>query len=56
MHQLGELKYGVELEDFHLSVDTMDQDFDLKKIMQNLDSFSEKYSYNIVKQVGTNTT
>lgn len=51
MHQLGELKYGVELEDFHLSVDTMDQDFDLKKIMQNLDSFSEKYSYNIVKQV-----
>jgi hypothetical protein len=54
MHQLGELKYGVELEDFHLTVDTADQDFDLKQSMENLDSFSEAYSYNIVKQVGTN--
>ncbi|EEE65048.1 hypothetical protein OsJ_20045 [Oryza sativa Japonica Group] len=50
MHQLGELKYGVELEDFHLTVDTADQDFDLKQSMENLDSFSEAYSYNIVKQ------
>uniref|UniRef100_A0A0E0PT72 WASH complex subunit 4 N-terminal domain-containing protein n=1 Tax=Oryza rufipogon TaxID=4529 RepID=A0A0E0PT72_ORYRU len=51
MHQLGELKYGVELEDFHLTVDTADQDFDLKQSMENLDSFSEAYSYNIVKQM-----
>uniref|UniRef100_A0A0D9WLI9 WASH complex subunit 4 N-terminal domain-containing protein n=1 Tax=Leersia perrieri TaxID=77586 RepID=A0A0D9WLI9_9ORYZ len=51
MHQLGELKYGVELENFHLTVDTADQDFDLKQSMENLDSFSEAYSYNIVKQM-----
>uniref|UniRef100_A0A0E0DWD2 WASH complex subunit 4 N-terminal domain-containing protein n=1 Tax=Oryza meridionalis TaxID=40149 RepID=A0A0E0DWD2_9ORYZ len=51
MRQLGELKYGVELEDFHLIVDTADQDFDLKQSMENLDSFSEAYSYNIVKQM-----
>ncbi|XP_040380972.1 WASH complex subunit 4-like isoform X2 [Oryza brachyantha] len=51
MHQLGELKYGVELEDFHLSMDTVDLDFYLKQSMENLDSFSEAYSYNIVKQM-----
>ncbi|KAL5213375.1 hypothetical protein ABZP36_024222, partial [Zizania latifolia] len=58
MRQLGELKYGVELEDFHLTMDTPDQDFDLKQSIENLDSFSETYSYNIVKQLyntGTST-
>ncbi|XP_062233658.1 uncharacterized protein LOC133930903 isoform X2 [Phragmites australis] len=51
MHQLGELKYGVELEDFHLSVDARDQGFDIRETIQHLDSFCEKYSYSIVKQM-----
>lgn len=51
MHELGQMKYGVELEDFHLTVDTMDQGFDLRRTIQRLDSFCEKYSYSIVKQV-----
>jgi hypothetical protein len=55
MYQLGALKYGVELEDFHLTVDTQDQGFDLRKTLQHLDSFCEKYSYSIAKQVCNNT-
>ncbi|CAN6208853.1 unnamed protein product [Urochloa humidicola] len=51
MHELGQLKYGVELEDFHLTVDTLDQGFDLRKTIQHLDSFCEKYSYSIAKQM-----
>ncbi|TVU12764.1 hypothetical protein EJB05_46421, partial [Eragrostis curvula] len=51
MHQLGALKYGVELEDFHLTADTQDQGFDLRKTVQHLDSFCEKYSYVIAKQM-----
>ncbi|KAL6606587.1 hypothetical protein ACP70R_042240 [Stipagrostis hirtigluma subsp. patula] len=51
MHELGELKYGVELEDFHLTMDTQDQGFDLKSTLQHLDSFCEKHCYSIVKQM-----
>ncbi|GJN01017.1 hypothetical protein PR202_ga18249 [Eleusine coracana subsp. coracana] len=50
MHQLGALKYGVKLEDFHLTVDAQDQGFDLRKTVQHLDSFCEEYSYSITKQ------
>jgi hypothetical protein len=53
MHELGLLKYGVELEDFHFTVDTLDQGFDFRNTIQHLDSFCEKYSYNIAKQVCT---
>jgi len=55
MHELGELKYGVELEDFRLTVETLDQGFDLRKTIEDLYAFCEKYSYSIIKQVGTNT-
>ncbi|RCV20061.1 hypothetical protein SETIT_4G026000v2 [Setaria italica] len=51
MHELGQLKYGVELEDFHLTVDTLDQGFDFRNTIQHLDSFCEKYSYSIAKQM-----
>ncbi|KAF8732817.1 hypothetical protein HU200_015159 [Digitaria exilis] len=51
MHELGRLKYGVELDDFHLTVDALDQGFDLRRTIQRLDSFCEKYSYSIVKQM-----
>ncbi|KAK3128319.1 hypothetical protein QOZ80_6BG0459880 [Eleusine coracana subsp. coracana] len=51
MHQLGALKYGVELEDFHLTVDAQDQGFDLRKTVQHLDSFCEEYSYSMTKQM-----
>ncbi|XP_066370406.1 uncharacterized protein [Miscanthus floridulus] len=51
MHELGELKYGVELEDFCLTVETLDQGFDLRKTIEDLYSFCEKYSYSIIKQM-----
>ncbi|OEL37588.1 WASH complex subunit 7, partial [Dichanthelium oligosanthes] len=51
MHELGQLKYGIKLEDFHLTVDTLDPGFDIRKTIQHLDSFCEKYSYSIAKQM-----
>ncbi|XP_072966494.1 uncharacterized protein [Typha angustifolia] len=50
MRQLGELKYGLELDDFHLTEFFIDQDFDVFRIVQKLNIFVEDYSYNIVKQ------
>ncbi|XP_026660870.2 WASH complex subunit 4-like isoform X2 [Phoenix dactylifera] len=51
MRLLAELKYGLALDDIHLAENSMDQDFDLNEIVQNLHSFTENYSYNIIKQI-----
>ncbi|XP_072994798.1 uncharacterized protein [Typha latifolia] len=51
MRQLGELKYGLELDDFHLTEFFIDQDFDVFRIVRKLNIFVEDYSYNIVKQM-----
>ncbi|KAG1360735.1 putative WASH complex subunit 4 [Cocos nucifera] len=51
MRLLAELKYGLALDDIHLAENSMDQDFDVNEIVQNLHSFTENYSYNIIKQI-----
>lgn len=51
MRLLAELKYGLALDDIHLAENSMDQDFDINEIVQNLHSFTENYSYNIIKQI-----
>jgi len=49
MRLLAEFKYGLALDDIHLTEHS--QDFDVHKVVQNLQTFVEKYSYNMVKQV-----
>lgn len=49
MRQLAELKYGLTLDDVHLTEHS--QNFDINNVVQNLPYFVEKYSYNMVRQV-----
>ncbi|KAJ3692471.1 hypothetical protein LUZ60_012821 [Juncus effusus] len=51
MRNLGEVKYGLELDDFHLIEYSFSQDFHILNIFENLDNFSENYFYNILNQV-----
>lgn len=51
MQQLAQLKYGVALDDIHLSEYSISQDFDINKVVQDLDTFSEKYTYSMVNQI-----
>lgn len=51
MRQLGELKYGLELDDCYLSGYFGDQNFDISKVVENPNTFVDGYSYNMFNQV-----
>ncbi|XP_020112572.1 WASH complex subunit SWIP homolog isoform X5 [Ananas comosus] len=50
MRQLGELKYGLELDDCYLSGYFGDQNFDISKVVENPNTFVDGYSYNMFNQ------
>ncbi|XP_020112570.1 WASH complex subunit SWIP-like isoform X3 [Ananas comosus] len=51
MRQLGELKYGLELDDCYLSGYFGDQNFDISKVVENPNTFVDGYSYNMFNQM-----
>ncbi|KAI3901457.1 hypothetical protein MKW92_008196, partial [Papaver armeniacum] len=51
MRQLAGLKYGLVLNEIHLPEHSLETDFDVACIMQNLEEFAATYSYNMSNQV-----
>lgn len=53
MRHLGELKYALELDALHHIERSLCPDFNIGNFFNKLEMFSARYSYIIMKQVGS---
>ena len=51
MSNLAKEVYGLDLNENHLPIGTLDQGLDILQVMRNIDVFVERYLYNLNEQV-----